>query len=150
MFNKYKSFIWQLMDIIIHIHVYMIQVKGLFCASAGNSSDNSFINQNFLIFKVVDKPLCKPMCFKWWGCMCQNPTLDQLSLCTPGRLSDVAPWPVPPALGADSPDPEARLSLPSLPPHSLILLLILIQPGVPFALYGLLDCTTATAPSVPP
>lgn len=34
--------------------------------------------------------------------------------------------------GPDSPDPEAPLSLLSLPPHSLIFLLILIQPGVPF------------------
>lgn len=72
------------------------------------------------------------VCCKWWGCMCQNPTLGQLSLCTLGRLNNVAPWPVPPALGPDSPDPEAPLSLLSLPPHSLIFLLILIQPGVPF------------------
>ncbi|KAI9522996.1 hypothetical protein NQZ68_031856 [Dissostichus eleginoides] len=73
-----------------------------------------------------------------------------------GRLNDVAPRPAPPALGADSPDPEAPRSLSSItllsfshPP------VIFIQPGVPFALYGLLPsrsplhATTALKHSFP-
>lgn len=81
-------------------------------------------------------------------CVCQSPTLDQASLCTPGCLSDVAPRPAPPALGADSPDPEApsQFSLTLLSPLSLLLPLILIQPGVPFVLQGLLACYTAPWP----
>lgn len=80
--------------------------------------------------------------------MRQNSTLDQVSLCTPGRLNDVAPRPVPPALGADSPDPEAPLSLfSSLLSHPS---LIFILHGMPFAFYGLLACSTAMAPSIPP
>lgn len=87
-------------------------------------------------------------------CVCQNPTLDQVSLCTPGRLNDVAPRPAPPALEADSPDPEAPLTFPS--PSSLLSLssssdpypawraLCFIWPA------GLLHSSAATTPSMPP
>lgn len=80
--------------------------------------------------------------------MCQNSTLDQVSLCTPGRLNNMAPWLVPPALWADSPDPEAPLSLFLAPLSHLPL--IVIQPGMPFALYGLLACSTNPPPPPPP
>ena len=76
-------------------------------------------------------------------CVCQNCTLDQVTLCTPGRLNDVAPRPVPPAPGADRPRGPSLTFSPLSHPR-----LILIQPGMPFALYGLLACSTA--PSMPP
>lgn len=78
-------------------------------------------------------------------CVCPNSTLDQVSLCTPGRLNNVAPWPVPPALGADSPDPEAPLSLFTL--LSLILLWSLSSLACPL-LY--MACWPAPQPRLPP
>lgn len=74
---------------------------------------------------------------------CQNSTLDQVSLCTDGRLNDVAPRPVPPALGGRQPRPRGPVLTFLFPP------LILIQPGVPFAVYDLLACCTATALCMP-
>lgn len=77
--------------------------------------------------------------------VCQNCTLDQVSLCTPGRLNDVAPRPAPPALRADSPDPEAPLSLLSL--LSLILLWSLSSLACPLLR---MTCWPAPQPQPPP
>lgn len=82
--------------------------------------------------------------------MCQSSTLDQVSLCTLGRLNDVAPRPAPPALGADNPDPEAPLSLFSLPslssssdPHPAWHALCFIWPAGLLHSHGPLHATTA-------
>lgn len=73
-------------------------------------------------------------------CVCQNSTLDHVSVCTPGRLNNMAPWLVlphaPRAPQLHGPTAH-RPTSPSLAPLSHPPL-ILIQPGMPFALYGLL------------
>ncbi|CAB1413356.1 unnamed protein product [Pleuronectes platessa] len=66
-----------------------------------------------------------------------------------GRLNDVASQPAPPAPGSKTQRPLSHFPLPLFSPLSHPPL-TLIQPGVPFALYGLLACSTATAPSMPP
>lgn len=65
--------------------------------------------------------------------------LDHVSLCTPVPLNNMAPQLCAPCSAGQPPMPLSHIS-PSHPP------LILIQPGMPFALYGLLVCSTSNPP----